>query len=124
MISFAKILSVGLGDLVSARNAALRMAGFDVVAAVCLEDVFHQCGPGHFDVAIVGHGFSIPERAELVRCIHGFFHLPVIVIAQGQWLASLHADSQVDVEASAEELICSIQRVIEDRGARPSAVAV
>jgi len=100
------------------------MAGFDVVAAICLEDVFHQCGPGHFDVAIVGHGFPIPERAELVRCIHEFFHLPVIVIAQGQWLASLHADSQVDVEASAEELICSIQRVLEDSGARPSAVAV
>jgi hypothetical protein len=100
------------------------MAGFNVVAAICLEDVFHQCGPGHFDVAIVGHGFSIHEKAEFVRCIHGFFHLPVIVIAQGQWLASLHADSQVDVEASAEELICSIQRVIENRTYRPSAVAV
>jgi hypothetical protein len=124
MISSVKILSVGLGDLVSARNATLRMAGFDVVAAISLEDVFHQCGPGHFDVAIVGHGFSIQERAEFVRCIHGFFHLPVIVIAQGQLLASLHADSQVDVEASAEELIGSIQRVIEDRGYRPSAVAV
>jgi hypothetical protein len=124
MISSIKILSVGLGDLVSARNAALRMAGFDVVAAICLEDIFHQCGSGRFDVAIVGHGFSIHEKAEFVRCIHGLFHLPVIVIAQGQWLASLHADSQVDVEASAEELICSIQRVIEGRGSRPSAIAV
>jgi len=100
------------------------MAGFDVVAAICLEDVFHQCGPGHFDVAIVGLGFSIQEKAEYVRCIHGLFHLPVILIARGQFLASLHADSQVDVEASAEELIFEIQRVIEDRGSRPSAVAV
>ncbi|HEX3092439.1 MAG TPA: hypothetical protein VHW72_07445 [Candidatus Angelobacter sp.] len=124
MTSSVKILSIGLGDLVSARNAALRMAGFDVVAAVCLEDVFHQCGPGHFDVAIVGHGFSIQERAEFVSCIHGVFHLPVIVIAKGQFLASLHADLQVDVEASVEELVCAIQRVIEDRGDRPRAVAV
>ena len=100
------------------------MAGFDVVAAISLEDVFHQCGPGHFDVAIVGHGFSIQERAEFVSCIHGIFHLPVIVIAKGQFLASLHADSQVDVEASAEELIYAIQRVIEDKGYRPKAVAV
>jgi len=100
------------------------MAGFDVVAAICLEDVFHQCGHGHFDVAIVGLGFSIQERAEFVRSIQGFFYVPVILIAQGQLLASLHAASQVDVEASAEELICSIQRVIEDSGARPSAVAV
>jgi hypothetical protein len=60
----------------------------------------------------------------LVRCIQGFFYVPVILIAQGQLLASLHAASQVDVEASAEELICSIQRVIEGRGSRPSAIAV
>jgi hypothetical protein len=124
MISFAKVLSVGLGDLVSARNAALRMAGFDVVAAISLEDVFQQCGPGHFDVAIVGYGFSIQERAELVRCIHGVFHLPVVLIAEGQLLASLHADSHVDVEAPTEELLYAIQRVIENRGARPNAVAV
>jgi hypothetical protein len=50
--------------------------------------------------------------------------VPVILIAQGQLLASLHAASKVDVEASAEELICSIQRVIEGRGSRPSAIAV
>jgi hypothetical protein len=124
MISFAKILSVGLGDLVSARNGALRMAGFDVVAAISLEEVFHQCGHGHFDVAIVGHGFSIQERAGFVRCIQGIFHLPIILIAEGQLLASLHADSRVDVEASAEELVCAIQRVIEDKGSWPKAVAV
>jgi hypothetical protein len=100
------------------------MAGFDVVAAISLEDVFQQCGSGHFDVVIVGHGFSIQERAEFVSCIHEVFHLPVILIAKGQFLASLHADSHVDVEASAEDLVCAIQRVIEDRGSRPHAVAV
>jgi hypothetical protein len=100
------------------------MAGFDVVAAISLEEVFHQCGHGHFDVAIVGLGFSIQERAEFVRCVQGVFHLPVILIAGDQWLASLHADSRVDVEASAEELVCAIQRVIEDKGARPKAIAV
>ena len=124
MTSSVKILSVGLGDLVSARNASLRMAGFDVVAAISLEDVFHQCGHGHFDVAIVGLGFSIQERAEFVRCIQGVFHLPVIVIAKDQFLASLHADSHVDVDSSIEELICAIQRVIEDGGERRNAVAV
>lgn len=124
MTSSVKILSVGLGDLVSARNATLRMAGFDVAAAISLEDVFHQCGFGHFDVAIVGLGFSIQERAEFVSCIRGIFHLPVILIVKGQFLASLHADSHVDVEASVEELVCAIQRVIEDRGERHKAVAV
>ena len=110
--------------MVSARNAALRMAGFDVVAAISLEDVFQQCGPGHFDVAIVGYGFSIQERAEFVSCIHGVFHLPVILIAKGQFLPGLHADLHVDVEAPVEELVCAIQRVIEDSGSRHNAVAV
>jgi len=122
MISFAKVLSVGLGDLVSARNAALRMAGFDVVAAISLEDVFQQCGPGHFDVAIVGHGFSIQERAEFVRCIRGVFRIPVILIAEGQFLASMHADSHIDVDAPTEELVCAIQQLLDDKGL--AAVAV
>ena len=33
MRASANILSIGLGDLVSARNAALRLAGFEVTAA-------------------------------------------------------------------------------------------
>ncbi len=122
MISFAKILSVGLGDLVSARNAALRMAGFEVVAAISLEDVFQQCGSGRFDVAVVGHGFSIQERAELVRCIKEIFRLPVILIADGQRLASLHADSHIAVDAPTEDLVCAIQQLLDDKGV--AAVAV
>jgi len=124
MTSSVKILSVGLGDLVSARNATLRMAGFDVAAAISLEEAFHQCGHSHFDAAIVGLGFSIQERAEFVRCIHGIFHYPVILIVDGPLLASLDADSRVNVEASSEELVWAIQRVIEDRGSRPKAIAV
>ena len=116
MVSAAKVLSVGLGDLVSARNGALRMAGFDVVAAVSLEDVFHQCGSCHFDVAIVGHGFSLQERAEFVRCIRGVFRLPVILIAEGQFLVSLRADLHVDVGAPTEELVCAIQQLIANKG--------
>lgn len=116
MISFVKVLSVGLGDLVSGRNAALRTVGFDVVAAISLEDVFQQCGSGHFDVAIVGHGFSIHERAEFVRCIREVFRIPVVLIAEGQLLASLHADSHIDVNAPTEELVSVIQQLLDDKG--------
>ena len=122
MISSAKVLSVGLGDLVSARNAALRMAGFEVVAAISLEDVFQQCCSGHYDVAIVGHGFSIQERAEIVRCIKGAFRLPVILITEGQFLVSLHADSHIAVDAPTEDLVCAIQKLLGDKGL--SAIAV
>lgn len=122
MVPTSKILSIGLGDLVSSRNAGLRKAGFDVVAAISLEDVFRLCGSSRFDVAIVGHAFSITERAEFVGCVRGDFRLPVILIDEGQVLASIRADSHVHVNAPTGELILAIQRLVEERGL--AAVAV
>lgn len=122
MNSSGKILSIGLGDLVSARNAALRLAGYDVVAAISLEDVFRLCASGRFDLAIVGHAFSLAERAEFVRCIHGDFLLPVILIEDGQVLASLRADSHIHVNDSPEELIRAIKHLMNRHGS--AAVAV
>jgi hypothetical protein len=122
MVSSGNILSIGLGDLVSARNSALRTAGFDVTAAMCLEDVFRLCGSSHFDLAIVGHAFSIAERAEFVRCIQGDFFLPVILIEDGQVLASLHPDSHIHVNDSPEELIHAIERLMNGNGSAAIAV--
>jgi len=122
MRASANIISIGLGDLVSARNAALRLAGFDVTAAICLEDVFRLCGSSHFDLAIVGHAFSIAERAEFVRCTRGDFRLPVILIDEGQILASLPADSHIHVNDSPEELVRAIKRLMNGHG--PIAMAV
>jgi len=122
MRASANILSIGLGDLVSARNSALRSAGFDVTAAICLEDVFRLCGSSHFDLAIVGHAFSIAERAELVRCTRRDFRLPVILIDEGQILASLHADSHIHVNDSPEKLIYAIERLMNGNGREAIAV--
>ena len=122
MVSSGRILSIGLGDLVSARNAALRLAGFDVASAISLEDIFRLCGSNRFDLAIVGHAFSLAERAELVRCVQGDFFLPVILIEDGQVLASLHADSHIHVNDSPEELVRAIKRLMNGNGV--SAVAV
>lgn len=123
MISSNKVLSVGLGDLVSSRNAGLRMAGFEVVAAIALDDVFVFCASTRFDLAIVGHAFSVAEKTEFVRCIQGKFQLPVILIDEGQMLASLRVDSRVHVNAPTGELVCAIQRLMAERGA-PVAIAV
>lgn len=122
MVSSGRILSIGLGDLVSARNAALRLAGFDVVAAISLEDIFHLCGSSRFNLAIVGHAFSVAERAKFVRCIQSDFLLPVILIEDGQALASLHADSHIHVNDSPEELVRAIERLMNGHGAAAIAV--
>jgi hypothetical protein len=122
MSTSGNILSIGLGDLVSARNAALRTAGFDVTTAISLEDVFRLCGSSHFDLAIVGHAFSIAERAEFVRCTRGDFRLPVILIEEGQVLASLPVDSHIHVNDSPEELVYAIERLMYGYGRTAIAV--
>ena len=122
MSTSGNILSIGLGDLVSARNAALRTAGFVVTSAICLEDVFRLCGSSHFDLAIVGHAFSIAERAEFVRCIKGDFRLPVILIDEGQILASLPVDSHIHVNDSPEDLIYAVERLMNGNGRAAIAV--
>jgi DNA-binding NarL/FixJ family response regulator len=122
MVESGKVLSIGLGDLVSPRNAALRRLGFDVVAAISLEEVFRLCGSSRFDVAIVGHAFSISERADFLRCIQEDFRLPVILIDNAQSLASLRADSHVHVDAPTEELVRAIERLMDEQDSTAIAV--
>jgi DNA-binding NarL/FixJ family response regulator len=122
MVTSAKVLSVGLGGLVSARNAALRAAGFDVVAALSFEEAFQHCCPVRFDVAIVGHAFSTVEKAQLVRCIQGIFQMPVILVTEDPYLCSMHAASYIRVDAPSEDLVCAVNQLLSDE--RPAAAAV
>jgi DNA-binding response OmpR family regulator len=111
----ARVLSVGMGDLVSSRNAALRSAGFQVVAAVCLEDVARACTSARFDVAIVGYAFSIQEKTQFVRCLQGVFRVPVILITgRTQYIATIRADSYVHMDAPLDELVCAVSRLEND----------
>jgi hypothetical protein len=111
----AKILSVGLGDLISCRNAALRTAGLEVIAALCLEDVVRACACHHFDLAIVGYAFSVPEKAQFVRCLQGVFQLPVIlIIGRSQYLASIRADSYISIDAPFTDLLRAVSQLAGD----------
>lgn len=115
----AKILSVGLGDLISCRNAALRTAGLEVVAALCLEDVARACTSCRFDVAIVGYAFSVLEKAQFVRCLQGVFRLPVILITgRSQYLAAIRADSYVPMGAPFRDLLRAVQQLAGDQQPR------
>src|SRR6478672_1899572 len=112
----AKILSVGLGDLISYRNAALRIAGLEVVAALCLEDVARACACYSFDVAIVGYAFSVLEKAQFVRCLQGVFQLPVILITgRSQYLATIRADSYVPLDAPFRDLLRAVSQLAGDQ---------
>jgi len=111
-----KILSAGLGDLVSRRDADLRTAGFDVVTALCLDDLARACTSAQFNVAIVGYAFSVPEKAQFVRCLQGVFRLPVIlIIGRSQYLASIRADSYVPIDAPFSDLLRAITLLAGDQ---------
>src|ERR1700730_15437221 len=103
-----KVLSIGLGDLVSARNAGLRMAGFDVVAALSIDEVFRLCEASMFDLAIVGHAFSFAERAEFVRCSRGECMLSISFFDEGHVMACLQEDYRVPVTAPTADLVGAI----------------
>jgi DNA-binding NtrC family response regulator len=115
-----KVLSVGLGDLVSCRNAALRVAGFEVVAAICLEDLAHACTSSRFDVAVVGCTFPIREKIQFVRCLQGVFRVPVILITgRTEYMASMRANSYIHMDAPLSDLLCAVNRLAGDPGPQP-----
>jgi hypothetical protein len=119
MGSRGTVLSVGLGDLVTPRNAALREAGFEVVAATCLEELAQHCDSVRFDAAVVGYAFSIPEKALFVRCIQGVFRLPVVLISDGPPVFSITADKHICVDAPAEDLVRAITQLMSGRMSGP-----
>jgi hypothetical protein len=92
-----------------------------VVAALCLDDLVRACASTQFAVAIVGYAFSIPEKAQFVRCLQGVFRLPVILItSRSQYLASIRADSYVSIEAPFSELLGAISQFAGDQEQRRS----
>jgi DNA-binding NtrC family response regulator len=107
----AKVLSVGLSDLVSPGNASLRRAGFQVVAATCLEEACEACQSWLFDVVVVGHTLSDRVKALLLRRVKADFHLPVVLITGGPFLHCDRADAYIRADAPAEDLFQAITQL-------------
>ncbi len=99
----ANVLSVGLSDLVSTRNAALRRAGFEVVAAASLKEAAEACESGLFDVVVIGQTLSAKEKTLLIHRIKADFHLPAVLMTGGP-SPSCPADAHVRADAPAENL--------------------
>jgi|GEM_PF-1419217 DNA-binding response OmpR family regulator len=110
-----KILSIGLGDLVTSRNLTLRSAGFEVLSATTLEDTGKACLSAKYDLAIIGCAFTNEERSALVRCVKGIFHLPVIIVADADCPRSLPADSYLQVDAPPESLLDAVRMLLGDK---------
>lgn len=107
-----KVLSVGIGEWVRTRNAELRSAGFEVVAAISLDGILQRCCAQRFDLAVVDHAYSVPETAQLVRCLQDVFRVPVVLIWRESRLESIPAEENVALQAPLEDLLTAIRRLV------------
>ena len=105
-----KVLSVGLSDLVSTRNAALRRGGFWVVSAASLQETGEACESELFDVVVIGQILSAKEKTLLIHRIKEDFNLPVVLITSGR-LPNCPADAYVRADAPAEDLFQAIAQL-------------
>ncbi len=104
------VLSVGLSDLVSTRNAALRRGGFGVVSAASLQETGEACESELFDVVVIGQILSAKEKTLLIHRIKTDFHLPVVLITGGR-VPNCRADAYVRSDAPAEDLFQAIAQL-------------
>jgi hypothetical protein len=104
---------MGLGVLVTSRNAVLRSAGFMVLPATTLEEVGETYGFACFDVAIVGHAFSNLEKRAIVAFLKKYSTAVVILVTSGEFLGCLPADSYWDEGSPPEDLIHLVRGAME-----------
>lgn len=110
MWSATNVLAVGLSDLVSTRNAALRRAGFRVVSASSVHETGEACKSELFDVVVIGQIFSAKEKTLLIHRIKEDFHLPVVLITGGR-MPNCPVDAYVRADAPAEDLLQAIAQL-------------
>jgi DNA-binding NtrC family response regulator len=108
------VLSVGLSDLVSTRNASLRRAGFQVVAAASFAEADEARTSQTFDVVVVGHTLSSEEKVRLLRRFSRDVHIPVVLITGRPFLTCDQADSYIGAGAPMKDLCDAITQLALD----------
>jgi DNA-binding NtrC family response regulator len=108
------VLSVGLSDLVSTRNASLRRAGFQVVAAASFAEAREACGSQAFDVVVVGQTLSSEEKVRLLRRFTRGARIPLVLITGRPFLTCDRADSYISSDAPIKVLCDAIAQLSAD----------
>ena len=113
-MKYVNVLSVGLSDLVSTRNAWLRRAGFQVVAASSFAEAGEACGSQAFDVVVIGHTLSSEEKVRLLRRFGRDARIPVVLITGKPFLTCDQADSYISCGAPIQDLCDAIAQLAAD----------
>jgi hypothetical protein len=107
------VLSVGIERrLLLARHTLLEEAGFAVTSVSTTYEGLKTLATGRFAAVVVGQCFPFTEKQLFAAEVGERWHIPVIVLYNGNADFQLTADAHVEITKGAAELIAALNRVI------------
>jgi DNA-binding NtrC family response regulator len=107
------ILSVGIDRrLLLARHMLLEDAGFAVTSVSTTYEGLKTLATGRFSAVVVGQCFPFTEKQLFAAEVGERWHIPVIVLYDGNADFQLTADALVEITKGAAELIAALSSVI------------
>jgi hypothetical protein len=107
------ILSVGIDRrLLLARHTLLEEAGFTVTSTDTTYEGLKTLAQGPFAAVVVGQCFPFTEKQLFAAEVGERWHIPVIVLYDGNADFQLNADADIEITKGAAELIAVLNRVI------------
>jgi DNA-binding NtrC family response regulator len=113
------VLSVGLDRrLLLARHALLEEAGFTVTSVSSTYEALKTLAASDFAAVVVGQTLLFTEKQLFAAEVGERWHIPVIVLYDGNADFQLTADGQIEVTKGAAELVAALNNVIGRRKRR------
>lgn len=108
-----QVLSVGIDRrLLLARHTLLEDAGFAVTSVDTTYEGLKTLATGRFAAVVVGQCFPFTEKQLFAAEVGERWHIPVIVLYDGNADFQLNADADIEITKGAAELIAVLNRVI------------
>lgn len=114
-----QVLSVSLDRrLLPARHALLEEAGFAVTSVDTTYEGLKTLATCRFDAVVVSQCFPFTEKQLFAAEVGERWHIPVIVLYDGNADFRINADAHVEITKGAAELIAALNSVIFRRQKR------
>jgi DNA-binding NtrC family response regulator len=114
-----QVLSVGIDRrLLLARHSLLEEAGFAVTSVSTTYEGLKTLETGSFAAVVVGQCFPFTEKQLFAAEVGERWHIPVIVLYDGNADFRINADAHVEITQGAAELISALNSMIFRRQKR------
>lgn len=104
--------------LLLARHTLLEEAGFAVTSVNTTYEGLKTLTTGRFAAVVVGQCFPFTEKQLFAAEVGERWHIPVIVLYDGNADFRINADAHVEITKGAAELITALNGVISRRHKR------